>query len=335
MARIFLTGAAGFVGFHTAQMLCARGDEVVGFDNVNDYYDPSLKEARLEKLAGLKNFRFVRGGLEDMGALKTAMDATKASVVINLAAQAGVRYSLQNPKAYVDSNLTGFTNLLELCRHSDGLDHLVFASSSSVYGANTKLPFSTGDRTDHPISLYAATKKANEAIAHAYSHLYGIPSTGLRFFTVYGPWGRPDMAYFSFTKAIFEGTPIKVFNHGNLRRDFTYIDDIVEGVVRLADCPPRHSVGETSDYLSNARYALHNIGNHSPVELKTFIEILEGLCGKEANKEYVEMQPGDVHATYADVDSLSQAVGFQPKTSIEDGLARFVSWYRDYYKVGG
>ena len=333
MARILLTGAAGFVGFHTARALCARGDEVVGFDNCNAYYDPALKQARLDELAGLPNFRFHRGGLEDAEALGAVMADARPETVIHLAAQAGVRYSLSNPQAYVDSNLIGFQNLLELCRDAEGLDHLVFASSSSVYGANTELPFSTGDRTDYPISLYAATKKANEVSAHAYSHLYGIPTTGLRFFTVYGPWGRPDMAYFSFTKALFEGTPIKVFNHGQLERDFTYIDDVVEGVLRVADRPPQITVGDDGRYHSQARYKLYNIGNHSPVALGNFIATLERLCGREAIKEYVAMQPGDVHATYADVADLSADVGFAPSTPLEEGLTRFVDWYRDYYGI--
>ena len=334
MARILLTGAAGFVGFHTVRALCARGDDVVGFDNCNAYYDPALKEARLAELAALPNFTFRRGGLEDADALRTAMAVARPDTVIHLAAQAGVRYSLTHPDAYVASNLVGFNNLLECCRHTNGLRHLVFASSSSVYGANTRLPFSTDDRTDYPVSLYAATKKANEAVAHAYSHLYGIPTTGLRFFTVYGPWGRPDMAYFSFTKAILEGTPIKVFNHGRLQRDFTYIDDVVEGVVRLADRPPAETVGADGTYRSDARFALHNSGNHSPVALGDFIAILERLCGREAIKEYVAMQPGDVHATYADVTSLREAVGFEPDTPLEDGLARFVDWYRGFHGAG-
>ncbi|WP_420426295.1 NAD-dependent epimerase/dehydratase family protein [Algiphilus sp.] len=331
MARILLTGAAGFIGFHTARALCTRGDELVGFDNCNHYYDPALKEARLAELATLPNFRFHRAALEDRAALDAAMADAQPHVVIHLAAQAGVRYSIDHPKAYLDSNLAGFHNVLECCRHHDGLQHLVFASSSSVYGANTTVPFSTTDRTDYPISLYAATKKANEVTAHAYSHLYGIPVTGLRFFTVYGPWGRPDMAYFSFTKAILEGQPIQIFNHGQLERDFTYIDDIVEGVVRLADRPPTTAVGAQGDYRSDARFALHNIGNHQPVALGDFIATLEDLCGLEAVKEYLPMQPGDVHATYADVESLKQAVGFEPKTPLRAGLERFVSWYRSYY----
>ncbi|MCI5063182.1 MAG: NAD-dependent epimerase/dehydratase family protein, partial [Algiphilus sp.] len=279
------------------------------------------------------NFRFHRGALEDRAALDAAMADARPDVVIHLAAQAGVRYSIDHPNAYLDSNLAGFHNVLECCRHQDGLQHLVFASSSSVYGANTTVPFSTTDRTDYPISLYAATKKANEVTAHAYSHLYGMPVTGLRFFTVYGPWGRPDMAYFSFTRAILEGRPIQVFNHGQLERDFTYIDDIVEGVVRVADRPPTTVVGATGDYRSDARYALHNIGNHQPVALGDFIATLEDLCGREAVKEYLPMQPGDVHATYADVESLKQAVGFEPKTPLREGLERFVAWYRAYYSV--
>lgn len=333
MARILLTGAAGFIGFHTALALCARGDEVAGFDNCNAYYDPGLKQARLAALSRYANFRFHRAGIEDRDALDTAMADAKPDVVIHLAAQAGVRYSIDHPQAYLDSNLIGFHNVLECCRHHDRLQHLVFASSSSVYGANTTVPFSIEHRTDYPISLYAATKKANEVTAHAYSHLYGIPATGLRFFTVYGPWGRPDMAYFSFTKAILEGNPIQVFNHGQLERDFTYIDDIVEGILRVADQPPQTTVGEQESYRSDARYALHNIGNHNPVALGDFIATLEDLCGREAVKEYLPMQPGDVHATYADVDSLKDAVGFEPKTPLRDGLERFVAWYRSYYGV--
>lgn len=334
--KVLLTGAAGFVGMYCAKALLERGDDVVGFDNVNDYYDPALKQARLAQLHGFPRFRFVQADLADKAALFKVFETERPDAVLHLAAQAGVRYSLKNPQAYVDSNLTGFVNLLEACR-AHPVRHLLFASSSSVYGANTKVPFAVTDHTDHPVSLYAATKKANEALAHSYSHLFGIPATGLRFFTVYGPWGRPDMAYFSFTKALFEGRPIEVFNHGDMERDFTYIDDIVTGVVRLLDRVPQGDPAWTGDPpvagRSRAPYRLYNIGNHSPVRLMHFIEVLERLTGRVAEKQFKPMAPGDVYRTYADVTDLSHDVGFEPSTSIEKGLAEFVAWYRTYYRV--
>ena len=332
-SSVLVTGGAGFIGFHLTKALHAAGIHVTVIDNMDPYYSAALKQTRWNMLTALDGVNMVEGDMCNDTLLNELQQKHVFTHVASLAGQAGVRYSLSNPQAYVDSNLIGFQNLLELCRDAEGLDHLVFASSSSVYGANTELPFSTGDRTDYPISLYAATKKANEVSAHAYSHLYGIPTTGLRFFTVYGPWGRPDMAYFSFTKALFEGTPIKVFNHGQLERDFTYIDDVVEGVLRVADRPPQITVGDDGRYHSQARYKLYNIGNHSPVALGDFIATLERLCGREAIKEYVAMQPGDVHATYADVADLSADVGFAPDTPLENGLARFVDWYRDYYGI--
>ena len=322
MKRILVTGAAGFIGSHVATRLLDDGHAVVGLDNLNDYYDPTLKEARLARLVGRDRFAFERIDLQDRAGMERVFAAGRFDVVIHLAAQAGVRYSLTNPHAYIESNLAGFTNVLEGCRHH-GVEHLLYASSSSVYGNNKKLPFSEKDNVDHPVSLYAATKKANELMAHTYAHLYGLPVTGLRFFTVYGPWGRPDMAAFLFTKAILDGRPIQVFNRGDMRRDFTYIDDIVEGIVRLVDAPP---AGEPP-------YALYNIGNNAPVPLLDFIATIEELLGIEAQKELLPMQPGDVSATYADIDALSAAVGFAPSTPLRDGLARFVDWYREYYKV--
>ena len=335
MARRFLvTGTAGFIGYHLAEKLLARGDSVVGVDNVNDYYDVRLKEARLARLARHAGHRFERVDLADRAALERVFAAAEPQVVVNLAAQAGVRYSLTNPHAYVDSNLVGFVNVLEACRHH-GVEHLVYASSSSVYGANTTTPFSVHDNVDHPLSLYAATKKANELMAHTYSHLYRLPTTGLRFFTVYGPWGRPDMAMFLFTKAILEGRPIDVFNHGDMLRDFTYVDDIVEGVVRTADktaTPDPAWTGAAPDPgTSNAPYRLYNIGNNQPVQLMRLIEVLEGELGKVAEKNYLPMQPGDVPATYADVDALVADVGFKPATPLEVGVKRFVEWYRGFY----
>ena len=332
--KILVTGAAGFVGFYCARQLLDRGEEVLGYDNLNDYYDPALKRARLALLEGRPGFRFVQADLADRAALDRVFREWQPEIVLSMAAQAGVRYSLTNPQAYVDSNLTGFVNLLECCRRYP-VKHLVFASSSSVYGANTKVPFSVADSTDHPVSLYAATKKANEALAHSYSHLFGIPMTGLRFFTVYGPFGRPDMAYFSFTRAIFEGREIEVFNHGDMERDFTYIDDIVSGVIRTMDRVPQPDPAWTGDPpvlgRSSAPYRLYNIGNHSPVRLLRFIEILEQLTGREAIKRFRPMAPGDVHRTCAEVSDLSRDVGFEPSTPIEQGLARFVDWYRGYY----
>ncbi|WP_028081814.1 NAD-dependent epimerase [Solimonas soli] len=334
--KVLLTGAAGFVGFYCARALLERGETVVGFDNLNDYYDPALKQARLEQLRPCANFRFVHADLADKAAVLGTFAAEKPDVVLHLAAQAGVRYSLQNPQAYVDSNLSGFMNVLEACR-AQPVRHLVFASSSSVYGANTKVPFAVSDTTDHPVSLYAATKKANEALAHAYSDLFDIPATGLRFFTVYGPWGRPDMAYFSFTRALFEGKPIEVYNHGDMERDFTYIDDITSAVVRLLDHVPQRDPSWTGNPpvagRSRAPYRLYNIGNHSPVRLLHFIEVLERLTGRPAQKVFKPMAPGDVQRTYADVSDLRRDVGFEPATPIEDGLASFVRWYRQYYKV--
>ena len=333
--HILVTGAAGFVGYYVSRILLERGDSVLGIDNVNDYYDPKLKRDRLARLEGGSGFRFRKVDLADRNAMAALFAEERPEAVIHLAAQAGVRYSLENPYAYADSNLGGFLNVLEGCRHN-GVKHLVYASSSSVYGANTRMPFSVRHNVDHPVSLYAATKKANELMAHTYSHLYGIPTTGLRFFTVYGPWGRPDMAYFSFTRNILEGKPIKVFNHGKMRRDFTYIDDIAEGVVRVADRIPAPDPAWSGDNpdpsSSKAPYRIYNIGNNRPVELLRFIEVLEEALGKKAEKEFLPMQPGDVHATYADIDDLTRDVGFKPSTSIEDGLKRFVQWYREYYK---
>jgi UDP-glucuronate 4-epimerase len=335
--RYLVTGSAGFIGYHTSERLLARGDEVVGLDNVNAYYDPRLKEARLERLRRHDRFRFVRGDLADRGLVESVFAEVRPTVVINLAAQAGVRYSIENPHAYVDSNLVGFINILEGCRHHD-VQHLVYASSSSVYGANTSMPFSVHDNVDHPLSLYAASKKANELMAHTYSHLYGLPTTGLRFFTVYGPWGRPDMALFLFTRAILAGEPIQVFNRGQMQRDFTYVDDIVEGIVRVADHTAAPNAEWSSDVpdpgTSRAPYRLYNIGNHTPVPLLRMIEVLEGCLGRTAEKELLPMQPGDVPATCADVEDLARDVGFAPATPIEEGVARFVEWYRTFYGAG-
>ena len=333
--KILVTGAAGFIGMHTAQRLLERGDEVVGVDNLNDYYEVSLKEARLARLAAYPNFRFVRLDIADSQGMQELFAAEGFQRVVHLAAQAGVRYSLANPHAYAQSNLVGFVNVLEGCRHAQ-VEHLVYASSSSVYGGNRKMPFSEHDAVDHPVSLYAATKKSNELMAHTYSHLFGLPTTGLRFFTVYGPWGRPDMALFLFTRAILEGRPIDVFNHGKMQRDFTYIDDIVEGVVRVLDQPARAS--ESFDGLapdsacSNVPYRLFNIGNDQPVDLLAFIEALEGALGQVANKRFLPLQDGDVPATWADTALLGQAVGFAPKTSVQEGVGQFVRWYWDYYR---
>lgn len=332
--KVLVTGAAGFIGFHTAKALLDRGDTVVGLDNLNDYYDVSLKKARLAQLEGRNGFAFHKLDLVDRSAIAALFEQEKFDRVIHLAAQAGVRYSLENPHAYVDSNLIGFTNILEGCRHSQ-IEHLVFASSSSVYGANTAMPFSVHQNVDHPLSLYAATKKANELMAHTYAHLYQLPVTGLRFFTVYGPWGRPDMALFKFTKAILAGEPIDVFNNGNHARDFTYIDDIVEGVVRSCDAIAKADAdwrGENPDPGSSAApYRLYNIGNNNPVKLMDFIAALEAALGKEATKNFLPLQPGDVPETYADIDALADAVGYRPKTEIGDGIANFVEWYRGYY----
>jgi UDP-glucuronate 4-epimerase len=334
MKKVLVTGAAGFIGSHVAHVLLARGDTVVGLDNVNAYYDPKLKEARLARLAPLPGFSMVRGELADRPAMDELFAKERFDAVIHLAAQAGVRYSLTNPHAYVDSNLVGFVNILEGCRHH-GVKHLAYASSSSVYGANTEMPFSVHHNVDHPLSLYAATKKANELMAHTYSHLYGLPTTGLRFFTVYGPWGRPDMALFLFTRAILRGEPIQVFNEGRMQRDFTYIDDIVEGVVRVADrtaAPDAAWSGAHPDPASSrAPYRVYNIGNNQPVELMHLIATLEAALGKTAIKEFLPMQMGDVPATYADVDDLVRDVGFRPATPIEVGVGRFVEWYRSYF----
>jgi UDP-glucuronate 4-epimerase len=333
---VLVTGAAGFIGFHVAQRLLSEGREVVGLDTVNSYYDPKLKEARLEILKRHSNFTFEKLDLADRVATKALFEQHRFPAVIHLAAQAGVRYSLENPHAYIDANIEGFINVLEGCRHGR-CKHLLFASSSSVYGANTKLPFSVQDNVDHPISLYAASKKANELMAHAYSHLYRIPATGLRFFTVYGPWGRPDMAMFIFAKAILESTPIKLFNHGDMRRDFTYIDDVTEAIARLVDRPPQGNSnwsGDSPDPASSAApWKIYNVGNNNPEQLLHVVSLLEKEFGRTATKEMLPMQPGDVQATYADVEDLAREIGFRPSTTIEDGIARFAEWYRGYNKV--
>jgi len=337
MAKILVTGAAGFIGYHTSERLLARGDEVVGLDIVNNYYDPTLKEARLARLASKPGFRLFRMDLADRDGVARLFREERFDRVINLAAQAGVRYSITNPHAYIESNLVGFINILEGCRHT-GVQHLTYASSSSVYGANTAMPFSVHQNIDHPVSLYAATKKANELMAHTYSHLYELPTTGLRFFTVYGPWGRPDMAMFLFTKAILEGKPIDVFNHGKMQRDFTYIDDIVEGVIRTNDHTAEPNPEWNSDApdpaTSKAPYRIYNIGNNNPVELMYLIETIEKSLGRVAEKRMLPLQPGDVPATYANVDALVRDVGFAPKTPIETGVANFVAWYREYFQIG-
>ncbi|XAI95066.1 hypothetical protein [Planktothrix phage Pag-JY44] len=331
-----MTGAAGFIGSHLAHRLLDRGDEVVGVDNVNDYYEVTLKEARLARLTGRDGFTFHKLDLADREATARLFGEAGCTRVVHLAAQAGVRYSLTNPHAYIDANLVGTTNVLEGCRHN-GIEHLSYASSSSVYGANTSMPFSVHQNVDHPLSLYAATKKANELMAHTYSHLFRLPTTGLRFFTVYGPWGRPDMALFIFTRAILAGKPIQVFNNGQMRRDFTFVDDIVEGVMRVTDLTPAPDPNWTGakpdPFSSNAPYRVYNIGNNNPVELMHLIHTLEKALGKEAIKEFLPMQDGDVPATYADVDDLIRDAGFKPETSIEDGVGRFVAWFKDYYKV--
>ena len=332
--KVLVTGAAGFIGLHTSLRLLGRGDEVIGLDDMNAYYDPALKTARLARLEAHGGFTFVRGSLEDRDGVAALFAEHRPARVVNLAAQAGVRYSIEDPHAYVDSNLVGFLNILEGCRATD-VEHLVYASSSSVYGANTKLPFSVADAVDHPVSLYAATKKANELMAHTYSHLFGLPTTGLRFFTVYGPWGRPDMALFLFTKAILAGEPIRIFNHGKMRRDFTYIDDIVEGVIRVLDAPakpdPTFDPGDPDPSTSSAPYRVHNIGNDQPTELLRYVEVLEDALGVKAIRQLEDIQPGDVPATWADVDALRDAVGFTPATPIEEGVGRFVAWYREFY----
>ena len=334
--KILVTGAAGFIGMTTALRLLERGDEVVGLDNLNDYYDVGLKRNRLSHLQAKRNFRFVQLDVVDREGMAELFEAERPHRVVHLAAQAGVRYSIQNPHAYVDSNLIGFVNVLEGCRHG-GVGHLVYASSSSVYGGNTKMPFAEQDSVDHPVSLYAATKKANELMAHTYSHLYRLPTTGLRFFTVYGPWGRPDMALFLFTKAILEGRPIDIFNHGRMRRDFTFIDDIVEGLIRVLDRPatsdPSFLSATPNPATSDSPYRIFNIGNNDPVDLLAFVACIEGALDRKAEKRFLALQDGDVPETYANTDALEQWVGFVPATPIEDGIARFVAWYRDYYRI--
>ena len=334
--NVLVTGAAGFIGFHLSKRLLESGTNVVGLDNLNPYYSVKLKEDRLAQLVGHPHFTFAHLDLADRPGMERLFSENRSDVVVHLAAQAGVRYSLQNPHAYIDANIVGFMNILEGCRHH-GVKHLVFASSSSVYGANTKMPFSVHHNVDHPVSLYAATKKANELMAHTYSHLYGLACTGLRFFTVYGPWGRPDMALFLFTDAILKGRPIQVFNHGRMQRDFTYIDDIVEGVVRVMDRQPAPNPAWSGDRpdpsTSYVPYKIYNIGNNRPVELNHFIETIEELLGRQARKEYLDMQPGDVPATYADVDDLMADVGFKPATGIHTGIERFIAWYKGYYHI--
>jgi UDP-glucuronate 4-epimerase len=335
--RVLVTGAAGFIGFHVAQRLLARGDTVVGFDVVNDYYDPAIKEARLEVLRGTNgDFQFVRENIADRAAVEQCFGAQTFDRVIHLAAQAGVRYSLENPHAYVESNLVGFTNMLEACRHA-GVEHLTYASTSSVYGANTRLPFSEHDGVDHPLQFYAATKRANELMAHSYSHLFRLPTTGLRFFTVYGPWGRPDMALFSFTRAILAGAPIKLFNNGNHIRDFTFVDDIAEGVIRASDQPaqpdPDWDSSNPDPATSNAPFRIYNIGNNDPTELTAYVEAIEEALGKKAIRDLLPLQPGDVPNTFADVTSLEVATGYRPGTPVKEGVRRFVEWYRAFYRV--
>ena len=335
--KVLVTGAAGFIGMHTSERLLARGDEVVGLDNLNDYYDPQLKRDRLARIEPHPNFRFVKMDVADRAGIEALFAAEKFDRVIHLAAQAGVRYSLENPHAYIDSNVAGFMNILEGCRHNK-VAHLAYASSSSVYGGNTKMPFSEHDSVDHPISMYAATKKANELMAHTYSHLFGLPTTGLRFFTVYGPWGRPDMALFLFTKAILDGKPINVFNHGKMQRDFTYVDDIVEGVIRVVDHTAEPDAGFNSSQpdpgRSAAPFRVFNIGNNNPVMLMDFIAAIEKSLGREAEKNFMPLQDGDVPETYANTDELNAWTGFVPATSVTDGVGRFVDWYRRYYGVG-
>ncbi|KDR94647.1 UDP-glucuronate 4-epimerase [Peptoclostridium litorale DSM 5388] len=334
--KILITGAAGFIGFHLSKKLLDQSYQIIGIDNLNEYYDPELKKSRLEILGKYNNFIFQKVDLKDKQAVDNIFEIYQPTHVINLAAQAGVRYSIENPYAYVDSNLTGFMNILEACRNLP-VNHLLYASSSSVYGGNKVAPFSTNHNVDHPVSLYAATKKSNELMAHTYSHLYGIPTTGLRFFTVYGPYGRPDMAYFSFTKDILAGKTIKVFNHGKMERDFTYVDDIVEGIVKLIDKAPvaNKEWDESKDDLSTsfAPYKIYNIGNNNPVPLMRFINALESALGKKTEKVYMDMQPGDVLRTYADVSDLERDIDFKPNTSIEEGLGKFVEWYKEYYKI--
>ncbi len=334
--KILVTGAAGFIGFHIAKRLCADGHDIIGIDDLNDYYDVSLKEARLAELKPLDSFSFRRVDISERAAMEELFEEDKFDRVVHMAAQAGVRYSLENPHAYIQSNIVGFMNVLESCRYAK-VPHLVYASSSSVYGSNTKVPFSTHDKVDHPISLYAATKKADELMAHSYSHLYALPTTGLRLFTVYGPWGRPDMAPFKFTKAISDGEAIDIYNDGDMRRDFTYIDDIVEGVVRVMNFIPtpllcKEGQGEVDPLQNSAPYHLYNIGNNSSVELMDFVRAIENELGCEARINYLPMQPGDVPQTYADISDLMRDIDFKPSTTIEDGVSKFVKWYKDYYK---
>jgi len=335
MNRVLVTGSAGFIGSHLSKRLLTDGHQVIGLDNINDYYDPQLKKDRLKQLDN-DNFTFIKTDLENLDTINQVFREYKPNIVINLAAQAGVRYSLENPHAYINSNIVGFTNILEACRHHL-VEHLIYASSSSVYGANTTKPFSTSDNIDHPLSLYAATKKSNELMAHTYSHLYGLPTTGLRFFTVYGPWGRPDMALFLFTKAIVNDEPIDVFNHGNMMRDFTYIDDIVESITRLTKKPaqpnPDWSGTHPNPGSSYAPYKVYNIGNNNPVKLMDFIEAIENRLGKKAKKNYLPLQAGDVPETYANVEDLYRDIDFQPQTSIQDGVNNFIDWYLEYYEV--
>ena len=333
--KVLVTGVAGFIGFHLAKRLLQEGCQVCGVDNLNDYYDVALKEARLAWLLPERNFNFELLDLAAATDIERLVSNCRPGIVVNLAAQAGVRYSMKNPSAYVNSNLVGFVNLLEACVRTVGVNHFVFASSSSVYGANTCAPFSVEDPVDHPISLYAATKKSNELIAHSYSHLYGLPVTGLRFFTVYGPWGRPDMGYYKFTEAIARGLPIEIYNHGRMQRDFTYIDDVVEGIVRVMAHAPENTVRIESAgaYMSDARYKIYNLGNHCPVDLLKFVDIIERTLGWKAHKRFLPMQPGDVVCTYAQMDDLYRAVGFQPATTIEEGLPRFVDWYCKYHST--
>jgi len=334
--NVLVTGAAGFIGMHVSQLLLARGDTVVGLDNLNDYYDPQLKRDRLARLTPKPGFRFLQMDVADRPGIERLFAAERFDRVVHLAAQAGVRYSLVNPQAYIDSNIVGFTNILEGCRHHQ-VEHLAYASSSSVYGSNTQMPFSETHNIDHPVSMYAATKKANELMAHTYSHLFGLPTTGLRFFTVYGPWGRPDMALFLFTKAMLEGRPINVFNNGRMIRDFTFVDDIAEGVVRVLDrcatADPAFDAARPNPARSNAPYRVFNIGNNDPVQLMDFIEAIEDALGMQAQKNMMPLQDGDVPATYADVSALAEWTGFSPATPVREGVGRFVAWYRDYFKV--
>ncbi len=333
--KVLITGAAGFIGFHLAKRLLRDGYDIFGMDNLNNYYDVGLKKARLAQLVGARNFSFRQLDLADGAGVTEFVSDCAPQIVVNLAAQAGVRYSIENPLSYVNSNLVGFVNLLEACVRNADLSHFVYASSSSVYGANTRVPFSVEDSVEHPVSLYAATKKSNELIAHSYSHLYGLPVTGLRFFTVYGPWGRPDMGYFKFTDSIVRGQPIEIYNYGRMQRDFTYVDDVVEGIVRVMARAPSHSVNSETGgaCLSDARYKVYNLGNHKPVELLRFVEVLESVLGTKADKRFLPMQAGDVTCTYAHMEDLYNAVGFRPTTSIEEGLQRFVNWYRKYYSL--